>query len=191
MIDEVLVFLKEKLNDYFRLITELPEDKVAFADCSKPDAIVFPINNVVPVLVNVEEEKLLRPADRYEGFFKNGVHTAIKPPVSIQLSVLFVSRFSDYTQSIKFLSLVIKFFQQNPLFNRQNSPSLIQTIDRLRIELITTSTSQKNEIWSSLRSYYLPSVLYKISMLVFTDEQNIRLIGEISETDTLLSNISS
>lgn len=191
MIDEVLVMLKEKLNNYFKLKVSSPEDKVAFLDGSKMDPISFPINNVVPVLINVEEEKTLRPPNRYEGVLQNGIRTNILPSISINLSVLFVCKFSDYEQSLKFLSLVIKFFQRNQVFNQQNSPSLNPEIEKLKVELMTVSASQKNEIWSSLRTTYLPSVLYKISLLVFHDEESLEVIGDTQEIQTKLSIMES
>ena len=183
--------LKEKLNNYFKLKVNSPEDKVAFLDGSKMDPISFPINNVVPVLINIEEERTLRPPNRFEGVLQNGIRTNILPQISVNLSVLFVCKFSDYEQSLKFLSLIIKFFQRNQVFNQQSSPSLNPAIEKLKVELVTLSVSQKNEIWSSLRTTYLPSVLYKISLLVFQDDESFEVVGETTEVETNVSIMES
>ena len=45
-----------------------------------------------------------------------------------------------------------------------------ENIERLVIELVTLPFSQQNEIWSALRVAYHPSVLYKVKMVVFQDE---------------------
>jgi hypothetical protein len=187
MIDEVLIMLKEKLNDYFRRKAGIQEDKVAFLDGSKMDPISFPVNNVVPLLMNIEEERTLRPSQRYEGLIVDGIKTKKYPAISLSLLVLFVCRFSDYEQSMKFLSLILKFFQSHPVLNQYNTPSLNPDIEKLRIELMTLPLSQQNELWSSLRTTYLPSVLYKISLLVFQDDESFEVIGETQEIQTRVS----
>ena len=43
------------------------------------------------------------------------------------------------------------------------------------MELITLPFSEQNEIWNALRIHYLPSVLYKVKMIVFRDEDAMPL----------------
>ena len=189
MFNEVLVILRDKLNGYFKLKADVVEDKVAFLDGSKSETISFPINNVVPLLINIEEEKTLRPPNRFEGLIRNGIKTSINPNININILVLFVSRFSDYEQSLKFLSLIVKFFQRNPILDHQNTPVLSPEIDKLKIELITLPVSQQNELWSSLRTSYIPSVLYKISLLVFQDTEGVEYVPETNQLQTTVSAI--
>lgn len=189
MFNDVLVILKDKLNGYFKLKAGVAEDKVAFVDGSKTESISFPLNNVVPLLINIEEEKALRPPNRFEGLIKNGIKTSINPNININIFVLFVSRFADYEQSLKFLSLIVRFFQRNPVIDHQNTPTLNDEIEKLKIELITLPVSQQNELWSSLRTSYIPSVLYKISLLVFYDNDTVEYVSEASEFQTSVSPI--
>jgi hypothetical protein len=191
MINEVLLLLKDKLNSYFRLKANVPEDKVAFIDGSKMDPISFPIDHVIPLLINVGEERLLRPADRFEGLVRNGIKTQINPTINLSLSVLFVSRFADYEQSLKFLSLVVKFFQHNPVFDQTNTPGLNPNIDKLRSELITLPNAEQNSLWSSLRTTYTPSVLYKIGLLAFADDETLEIVGETRSIQTTIHPIGS
>ena len=190
MIDEVLIILKKKLNVYFKSKANVPEDKVAFLDGAKMDPISFPVNNVVPLLINIEEEKIIRAANRYEGVIRNGTRTEINPRININLLVLFVCKFSDYEQSLKFLSLIIKFFQHNQVLDPQNTPELeeLPNIEKLKLELITLPIAQQNELWSSLRTTYLPSVLYKVSLLVFRDDESSVPVSGISEIQTTVLN---
>ena len=188
MIDEVLVMLKDKLNAYFRLKADVQEDKVAFVDGSKTDPLSIPLNNVVPLLMNIEEEKALRPANRYEGLVIDGLQTRSYPALTLNILVLFVCKFSDYQQSLKFLSLVLAFFQRNPVFDPYNTPTLSAGVERLRIEFISLPIAQQNELWSSLRSTYLPSALYKLSLLVYDDKESIFATGETKQIDLTLSN---
>lgn len=187
MINEVLVLLKDKLNGYLRLKANVPEDKVTFLDGSKMDPISFPMDHVVPLLINVEEERVLRPADRYEGFVRNGIKTQVYPAINLSLSVLFVSRFTDYEQALKFLSLVVKFFQHHPVFDQENTPGLNPAIDRIRSEFVSLSNTEKNTLWSSLRATYMPSVMYKIGLLAFADAETLELVGEAREINTAVN----
>jgi hypothetical protein len=173
MIDEVLTLLKNKLNRYFRTQTLLQEEKAVFLAGENTDPIVFPLNTVVPLLINIEEEKLLRPANRYQGHYDNaaGVLTGKNPPISLNLFVLFVCKFSAYEQSLKFLSHIIRFFQQNLLLDGENCSELKNhpEIQQLRLELVTMPLAQQNELWSALKTQYHPSALYKVGILVFQD----------------------
>lgn len=189
MIDEVLMVLKEKLNSYFKFKIAVSEDIVNFIDGSKMDPLSFPLNNVIPLLVNIEEDKILRQADRFEGQIRNGVKTNVNPTVCVNLLVLFVCSFADYKQSLKSLSLIMKFFQRNPVLDHFNTPDLPPEADKLKIELITLPVSQQNEVWSSLRTAYVPSVIYKISMLVFQDDETIEPVHQINEIRTNVINI--
>lgn len=175
MIDEVLTLLKNKLNRYFRAQTLLQEDKAVFLTGENTDPITFPLNTVVPLLVNVEEEKLLRPANRYQGHYDNaaGVLMGKNPPISLNLFVLFVCRFSAYEQSLKFLSHIVRFFQQNLLLDGENCLELKNhpEIQQLRLELVTLPLAQQNELWSALKTPYHPSALYKVGILVFQDSE--------------------
>jgi len=182
MIDEVLLILRDKLNDYVKLKTGNPEDKVALPDGSKLDPSQFLVNSITPMLINVEEEKNLREADRFAGVIKNGVRTEFNPNISVNLLVLFVARFTDYQQSMKSLSLIIKFFQRNRIINRENTPTLSDDIERLTIELQALPLTEQNELWRSLNSTYQPSLLYKVSMLVFKDTESSETVHEVTKT---------
>jgi len=175
MIDEVLTLLKNKLNRYFRTQTLLQEDKAIFLAGENTDPIIFPLNAVVPLLINIEEEKLLRPANRYQGHYDNttGILAGKNPPISLNLFVLFVCRFSAYEQSLKFLSHIMRFFQQNLLLNGENCLELKghPEIQQLRLELVTLPLAQQNELWSALKTHYHPSALYKVGILVFQDSE--------------------
>ncbi|MBE7170252.1 MAG: DUF4255 domain-containing protein [Williamsia sp.] len=183
MIDDVLTLLLERLNSYFKFKTGTSQDVVAFVDNSQADNLSIPVNKVAPILVNVEEDKSLRQADRFEGKIANGLKTHINPTICINLLVLFVCRFADYKQSLRSLSLIIKFFQRNQLLDHSNTPELDPEIDRLKIELITLPVSQQNEIWSALRSAYIPSVSYKVGIIAFQDDESFEIVHTVTKPE--------
>ena len=70
------------------------------------------------------------------------------------------------------LSRVVRYFQNHRVLNQENSPDLKPEISQLILELITSSFSEQNEIWGTLRSAYHPSALYKVKLIVFQDEDS-------------------
>jgi len=170
MINDVLAQIKDKLNAYIKLIASSDTNQVTYPDGNKMDPLVFPENSVVPVLVNVEEEKMIRQANGYAGVIKNGIKTELSPSIGINILVLFVSSFSDYDQSLQFLSLIISYFQKFPVLDHYNTPALPDAVEKVTIELISLPIAQRNELWSSLKATYRPSALYKIGVLVYHDD---------------------
>jgi len=183
MINDVLAKIKDKLNDYFKVLTASDTNRVTFLDGTKMDPLSFPPDSVIPVLINIEEEKIVRQANRYEGVVKNGIKTELNPSIGISMIVLFVSNFSDYEQSLQFLSLIISYFQKFPVLDHYNTPSLSDSVDKVIIELVTLPIAQRNELWNSLRTTYLPSVVYKIGVLVYRDWTSITIPNEIAAVE--------
>jgi len=170
MINDVLTKIKDNLNDYLKSIASLGTNQVSYPDGKKLDPLIFPENNVVPILVNIEEEKMIRQANNYAGVITNGIKTELNPAIGINMLVLFVSSFSDYEQSLQFISLIISYFQKFPFFDHYNMPSLPDSVEKVTVELITLPIAQRNELWSSLKVTYRPSVLYKIGVLIYNDD---------------------
>jgi len=174
MIHTVLNVLKEKLNEYFKIKAAVNGDLVKFIDSNNNDPISFTNNAVTPFLINVSEDRVLRKPDQYSGTIRNGIRTGFNPEIRIELLVLFVSKFGDYSQALNFLSYVIKCFQVNRVFNQQNTPELAgEQIDKLVLELVTLPLEEQNQVWHSLNTSYLPSVLYRIRLLSYIDDESL------------------
>lgn len=189
MIDQAMTFLRDQLNQYLKLKANILEDKVGFIKGDNSEAVNFENDSITLMLVNLEEERILRPADRYEVTISNGLKIGGSPEIRLNLFVLFVARFNDYTQSMKLLSLVIQFFQSHFVFDHENAPDLSQDIEKLIVELNTLSFNEQNEIWNALRRTYLPSALYKIRMIVFRDIETLAVGSEVDSIErTLLKN---
>ncbi|MEM0939001.1 MAG: DUF4255 domain-containing protein [Bacteroidota bacterium] len=179
MINTALSVLKEKLNEYLRIKTEVDSDLVKFIESNNNDPISFTNNAVTPFLINVSEDRKFRNPDQFSGVVRDSIRTQSNPEIRIELLVLFVSKFGDYNQALNFLSFVIKFFQTNRIFTPKNSPALSEEkIEKLVIELISLPLEEQNQVWHSLSTSYLPSVLYRIRLLHFIDEQSIEFAGE-------------
>ncbi len=178
MINVVLSVLKDKLNEYLKNVGTTELNVVEFIDTNSNDPVSFTNDKVTPFLINVSEDRKFRNADQYSGIIQNGVRTQANPEIRIELLILFVSKFSKYDQALKFLSHVIKFFQVNRIFNPLNSPQLSdERIEKLVVELISLPLEEQNQVWHSLNTSYLPSVLYRVRLLSFIDEQSVAFVG--------------
>jgi hypothetical protein len=186
MIHEVVGFLKDQLNQYLKNQGAGPEDPVVFPEGDKTDAYSFSKNAITPLLINLEEENSLRMDEPYVHVRPDGVRVSVYPEIRLNLFVLFVSHFREYNESLKYLSYVIRYFQSNKVFTHDKTPQLAPVADRLVMELITMPFTSQNEIWNSLRTTYLPSVLYKVKMVVFEDEEPepIHIVRDLSITTT-------
>jgi Pvc16 N-terminal domain len=176
MIGEALVFLKNQLNNYMKPIVDhdgTQPDPVAFIGGDNMEPLSFKSGAISVLLINLEEEHTLRAPDPYRRTAANGMQQSIQPDIRLNLLVVFVARYVQYEDSWHALSLIIRFFQKHRVFTHTDAPALSDNIERLTVELVTLPLAEQNEIWSALRIAYHPSVLYKVKMVVFQDEDGM------------------
>jgi hypothetical protein len=175
MLDKMLTFLMNLVNDYLSTSSgwgaqATEHGQVVFGTSDSLDNPDFKLDALTLILVNVEEEHSLRPADPYRRALSDGTMLKVLPPVHLNASILFVARFKDYSQGLHYLSLVLQFFLKYRVLDHQNSPALDAGIEKLSLELVSLPFSEQNYLWSILRSTYQPSLLYKVRMAVYRDE---------------------
>jgi hypothetical protein len=173
VIGKVLVCLRKRLDDYLRAQLAEPgddpaADKVVFLDGDKMDPISFLEGAVSELVINIEEERQLRPADPYAGL-QNGQLQRKQPDLRLVLHVLFVARFKQYDIAWEHLAKVIEYLQTNRTFERDAYPDLPAGVDKLTFELMTQSFHDQNDVWNALRTTYLPSALYRVRLVVLQD----------------------
>ena len=176
MISKALFFLKNRLSAHLnsgRHPDESQKDPVVFLDGQNMDPLTFKLGAVTTLLINIEEENALRAPDRYTRMTSDGVRQKVHPEIRLNLYVLFVAHFKQYETSLRYLSLIIRYFQNHRLLDHHNAPELSENIEQLVMELITLPFSEQNEVWNALRVTYHPSVLYKVKMIVFQDEDAV------------------
>lgn len=175
MIGEALVQVCNLLNAYLNMKSgwtpgDDGEAKVVLLDGEKSDPVGFKLDAVTGLLINVEQEHTLRSADPHKRIQTNGTSVAVQPEIRLNLYVLFVASFKKYEQGLNCLSHIIQYFQSNRVFDHLNAPMLSDSVEKLIIEMVTLPFSEQNQIWSTLRTPYRPSVLYRVRMLVFADD---------------------
>jgi len=132
------------------------------------DPISFQEGAVSELVINVEEERQLRPADPHAGL-QDGRLQRKQPDLRLALHVLFVARFKQYDIAWEHLAKVIEYLQTHRTFERDGYPDLPAGVDRLTFELMTQSFTEQNDVWNALRTTYLPSALYRVRLVVLRD----------------------
>ena len=180
MIDNSLILVKNKLNEYFREKNDLDKNKAILSNMINQDGgiAVKGQNHVVISLVNVEHETVISTYNRYVPTGENKVGV-VNPPVYVNIYVLIMCYFEgeNYSEGLKYLSYVINFFQANCVFTKHNMPGLDKGVDKLTFELCSIDPSELSYMLSMTGAKYLPSAYYKVRMFTF---QNYAIQSEVS-----------
>ena len=173
MLDTALLFFQNELNSYIKIKTNgQREDVVRFAEIQLPKDMMMQSNAVTMLMVNLEEERLFR-----SGAVQMGRSSSLSEAENLCLNfhLLFIANFKDYVDSLKVLSLILKFFRSYRTFTQQQSPVLTPEIQQLSTEMVNLTFMEQGELWRSLEMPCSPSVLYKVKLLVFQKEAVDRL----------------
>lgn len=179
MIGRTLSFLRGQLDAHLR--AELAgggdddpiADKVVFLEGDKLDPPGFKEESVSALLISVEEERQLRAADPYVRIQEDGRPRRGQPDLRLILHVLFVARFKQYDSAWEHLTKVIEYLQSNRRIDRDSHPELPLQIEKLTLELMSQSFSDLCNVWNILRTSYLPSVLYRVGLVVLHDVKSV------------------
>jgi hypothetical protein len=171
VINDVFRSLRDALVDHLQRSTgytpnQAVRELVVFPGADKVETPDFKLGAVTMLLVNIEEDRRARPADPFRRTLPDGTTVAVNAPVPLNLYILFVARFNDYLESLKYVGLIALFFQAHRVINCQNLPNLSETIETLTTELITQPISEDNHVWKTLSAPYHPSLLYRVKMVV-------------------------
>ena len=156
MINEALSCICEEMNEYFKNRLEINDNKVVLSNIVNHDGSI-PIvigDKIILTLTNIEKGTT-RP--------KNS-SLPLSQTRPLHIDVLFSAYFNEYTESLKFISWVIEYFQSRKVYDHTNTPELDQKIDKMDFDMIDLTLEQLNSIWSVVGGKYIPSVVYKISI---------------------------
>lgn len=174
MIGKALEILRVRILEFLKQQPELSvqsEIKIQLQPLPSQDS-----SNTVPkdilcmTLVNIEEERIfISNSTKSTDDYGNIITT--RPELKINLYLLISSHFETYSTGLSYLSAVIRFFQSINVFTHANTPALSSDIEKLIVELTSLNFEQQNHLWGALGSKYLPSVLYKVRMLIVQEKQ--------------------
>ena len=183
MIHVVLSAVVTALNEYFKNELNLQEDMVILTNAVNLSGnLNSQIDNKLCVfLQHLDEERVIRNGS-YQAF------AGMNPPKHFNLYVMFVANFPDpnYLESLRYLSLVLEFFQGNQFFNRVNLPLLSANVDKLSFEYVNYTFEELNSVWGVLGLKYMPSATYKLKLLTFSNnlirEEVASVIGKSTDS---------
>jgi hypothetical protein len=170
MIDQALIFLRDELNAFIHSRTNSSGMEVKLSKIVNDSGkYAFPDDSVAMSIFNLEEDHIFR-AQLPEFSYVDGQHVKREPELKFFLHVLFAANFLVYEEAWKAISLVLSFFQSHPVFLSEEHPALPAKIGKLTIELESLSVEQLNQIWAYLGAKHLPSVAYRIRMVIIQEE---------------------
>lgn len=163
MIKKILTYYAACLDEYLRRLHHQPEGmaEVAFIGNStemKP-------NKMVVSLISVERETTggISVPIRRDG----SGYARMTPPLLLNLNIMLAAVYDEkqYAESLSVLSNTLKFVQSVPKFE----------IDGIgyTIEIVTLSSQDLNNVWTTLGGEYYPSVMCRIRRLVIDAEEII------------------
>jgi hypothetical protein len=186
MIDKAITFIVGELNNLLSARFQSNENMAILSSLSNPDGTV-PTgieSKIVLTLINVEREGTASGGNwpARAGAIN---HDRLSPPLGLNLVLLVTASFgANYAEALKFLSTVLGFFQARPSFNAQNSAGFPRELEKLSMELVNLSTHEVNNIWSILGAKYMPSVVYKVRMLLIQENWINERIPTVTGVDT-------
>lgn len=181
MIDQAINIVVEELNEFIKLKFNLSDNRVVLSNLVSQDGSmsVKDENMMVVSLVNIQQERLGTPK-------KTGVTLSGNPPVYMNLYLLISASFNEKlnVEALKFLSAVIGFFQSKSSFTPLNSPGIPPSIEKLIFNIYNTSFQEQSNLWSFVGAKYIPSVVYKVRMVVIDEGLTDVVATRITERDT-------
>jgi len=177
MIGDLLTLIAKEVTTYIDSQVKLPSGKktvLLYKPNSAKGEIDIPDNTIALSLLNIEQELSIREATIKKEVINGKVYKQ-DPAVHINLQVIFISNFqNDYVTELNYITKVIEFFQQKSTFTPSNTKGLREfNIDKLTFKLNTLELSEQHNIWSMLGTTYMPSVVYKISMLTIQKDKEL------------------
>lgn len=174
-----LNFLKDEFNAWHKSNMNNPDDQIVL----KLSPIVdqdnkLQIDELGMTLVNVEEErvgKIQSPYIEKDRNNKAAGYLQTNPPIKLNLDIMISAAFSstadNYGEALKHISYVIECFQSRNVFRNDAYPQ-INPIEKLVLTMLNKEFSQLQSIWMMLGAKYIPSVLYKVKLLVVESQQS-------------------
>lgn len=126
-------------------------------------------NKIIITLIKIEEEATLKNAAFYSKALnreKDKKVNKFNPPIYLNLYLLVSVTKKSYIESLQLLSDTIIYFQSHKNFQVGEGEQLQQ---KVTLELHDIGFQEAFDMWSSLGSKQLPSVLYKLRLLEFFD----------------------
>ena len=167
MIHNVITSIATRLNEFIKNKLSIPDDTVIVSSLVDIKGnLNQDIENKISIfLLHIEEEKISKNVGIK---YSSGDNPAIK----INLHVMFSAYFPNfnYVEALRYISLVVEFFQNNIIFEDSNTPGLPSNGNKIYSELFNISIDEVSKLWGNIGANYVPSVSYKFKHVLFDGE---------------------
>lgn len=187
MIDLALRFFAEEINAHLlkRTGSALGQAEPGMLVDDKGNWVV-PQDALRLTLFQVEEERTLR--DQAPDRLTSGARALqLPPPLKLNLVCVLAGRFQQYAQAWRHLSLVMGFLHARPLFTPEACPGMPTGLDRLSAELVSWTPEQLNQLWATLGGKLLPSVTYRLRVVLLQDSEPVAAAPPITRVHATLA----
>tara|TARA_Y100000992_G_C21197897_1_gene458888 strand:- start:484 stop:1026 length:543 start_codon:yes stop_codon:yes gene_type:complete len=166
MIHNIITAISAKANQYIKNKLSIDEDVVIVKSLIdiKGNLNQGIENKISVFLLSIEEEKLAKN--------KSTLRSVSNPSININMNIMFASYFTDsnYIESLRYVSLIIDFFQRNPIFDHTNTPGLPINVPRLHSEIYNLNMPDTMRLWGAIGTKYVPSCAYRIKQIIFDSD---------------------
>ena len=166
MIHNIITAISAKANQYIKNKLSIDEDVVIVKSLIdiKGNLNQGIENKISVFLLSIEEEKLAKNSSTLKSISN--------PSINININIMFASYFTDsnYIESLRYVSLILDFFQRNPIFNHTNTPGLPINVPRLHSEIYNLNMPDTMRLWGAIGTKYVPSCAYRIKQIIFDSD---------------------
>jgi hypothetical protein len=167
MIHNVITAIAARLDEHIKNRLSLNEDAVIVSSLVdlKGNLNQDIENKITIFLLNIEEDKTSKNANMSS-------NAGLSRPVKISIHLMFSAHFPNfnYIEALKYISLVIEFFQANVSFNSGDTPGLPNSVSRINAELLNVSIEEIGKLWGNIGANYVPSVAYKFKHIHYSSD---------------------
>tara|TARA_B100001093_G_scaffold230919_1_gene221526 strand:+ start:5394 stop:5987 length:594 start_codon:yes stop_codon:yes gene_type:complete len=167
MIHNVITAISSRLNIYIKNRLFVDDDIVVVRNLvDLKGGISDGIQNKITVfLLSIEEDKTSKN--------KSLSRVINNPAIILNINIMFASYFTNtsYVESLRYISLVIEFFQKHPIFQISDTPGLPTSNSKLHVEIYNLEMPDTMRLWGAIGAKYIPSCAYKIKQVMFDSEQ--------------------
>ncbi|MDW3194762.1 MAG: DUF4255 domain-containing protein [Cytophagales bacterium] len=173
-------FVRNKLNAYFRNTSRWAEDKAIVANVAGVQAGSDPEFSD-KLLISLAHMNIEYSLFNQHGKVSNGEQfNRVPSPLTFNVDLLFSASANKYEESLKLLSDTIAFFQSNHFYDSSNSSGLPEGVQKLSLSVLDLDYHESSQLWSRLGAKYVPSVLYRMRLVVFDSAEVKEVVPSIS-----------
>lgn len=167
MIHNVITAIAARLDEHIKNRLSLNEDTVIVSSLVdlKGNLNQDIENKITVFLLNIEEDKVSKNANTIK-------KTGVPPAVKVNIHLMFSAHFPNfnYVEALKYISLVIEFFQANISFNSGDTPGFPTSISKVNAELLNISIDEIGKLWGNIGTNYIPSIAYKLKHIHYSSD---------------------